>query len=246
MKARWREIWRSELVTVPSFSAQPAAGSRMWAKGQRVVVADAVGNDDQRAARQRAADAFGIWQAHHGVGGHDPHRTNPALVDGLEQIDGLVSGLVGDAWRVPELLHHVAMARVVERQVRRELRGQAADLAPAHGVGLAGDGERPHARLADAPGEQMTVDDAVDLVDAGGGLVYTLRERRDCPRCAGEQREERLPAATASSPQACGGGRDVGTGHARGRQRLRRSSGVIGNEGSHPRSAAHAARPAGR
>ena len=31
MKARWREIWRSELVTVPSFSPHASAGSRISA-----------------------------------------------------------------------------------------------------------------------------------------------------------------------------------------------------------------------
>jgi hypothetical protein len=30
-KARWREMRRSELVTVPSFSPQPSAGSSTWA-----------------------------------------------------------------------------------------------------------------------------------------------------------------------------------------------------------------------
>ena len=55
---------------------------------------------------------------------------------------------------------------VVEVHVRGEHVGQAADLAPAHGVGLAGDRERPHARLADAAGGQVAVDDGVDLVGA--------------------------------------------------------------------------------
>ena len=46
--------------------------------------------------------------------------------------------------------------------------GEAADLAPAHGVGLAGYRERPRAGLADAAGRQMAVDDGVDLVGARG------------------------------------------------------------------------------
>ena len=54
--------------------------------------------------------------------------------------------------------------------------GEAADLAPAHGVGLAGHRERPHARPADAAGRQMAIEDRVDLVGSGRGLVDALAE----------------------------------------------------------------------
>jgi hypothetical protein len=81
-------------------------------------------------------------------------------------------------------LHDVAMQRLVQVHVRGQHVGQAADFAPAHGIGLAGDGERPHAGLADAAGGQVAVDDAVDLVGAGRRLVHAHREAGDDLRVA--------------------------------------------------------------
>ena len=99
-------------------------------------------------------------------------------------------GLAAMRGRLPEALHDVAMSRVLEVHVRGQLIGQAADLAPAHGVGLAGDRERPRAGLADAAGRQMAVDDRIDLVDAAARLVDALRIERDGPLGFGEPVEE--------------------------------------------------------
>jgi hypothetical protein len=66
------------------------------------------------------------------------------------------------------------MFRIVEIHVCRQLIGQAAHLAPAHGIGLAGKGKRTHTGATDASRQEMAVDDAVDLVCARGGLVDTL------------------------------------------------------------------------
>ena len=63
--------------------------------------------------------------------------------------------------------------------MRGELVGEAADLAPAHRIGLAGQRERPHAGPADAAGGEMAVDDGVDLVGALRRLVHALREAGD-------------------------------------------------------------------
>jgi hypothetical protein len=80
------------------------------------------------------------------------------------------------------------MLRILDRHVRGEHVGEAADLAPAHGVRLAGDRERPHAGLADAAGGQVAVDDRVDLVGARGRLVDALRiEVTTVRSVAGEQ-----------------------------------------------------------
>jgi hypothetical protein len=51
---------------------------------------------------------------------------------------------------------------------------QPANLATAHRIGLASDRERPHARLADAPGSEVAIQDGVDFVSAGGRLIHTL------------------------------------------------------------------------
>ena len=71
------------------------------------------------------------------------------------------------------------MGGVLEVEVGGEHVGEAADLATAHRVRLAGDAERPHAGAADAPGREVDVDDRVHLVGAAGGLVHALAEDGD-------------------------------------------------------------------
>jgi hypothetical protein len=58
--------------------------------------------------------------------------------------------------------------------VAAEQVGHAADLAPAHGVGLAGQRERAGAGLADLPGGQVQVDQRGVLGRAAAGLVQAL------------------------------------------------------------------------
>ena len=65
--------------------------------------------------------------------------------------------------------------------------GKPAHFAPAHGVGLAGDGKRAHAGLADAARGKVAVDDRVDLVRAGRRLVHPLRKDGDDLFRAGPQ-----------------------------------------------------------
>ena len=109
--------------------------------------------------------------------------------DRLEQIDRLQAGLGRHARRAPEAADAVDVGRR-EVHVRGQRVGKRADLAAAHGVGLAGDRERPHARPADAAGQQMAIDDGVDLVDAGARLVDALRIERDGLLGLGEPVEE--------------------------------------------------------
>ena len=71
--------------------------------------------------------------------------------------------------------------------MRGELVGEAADLAPAHRIGLPGQRERPHAGPPDPPGRQVAVDDGVDLVGAADGLVDPLRIERHHALGAREQ-----------------------------------------------------------
>jgi hypothetical protein len=59
-----------------------------------------------------------------------------------------------------------------------QLIGHPAHLAPAHGVRLSGDGERPHARFADTSRQQVTVDDGVNFVGSIRRLVDALRIHR--------------------------------------------------------------------
>ena len=111
-------------------------------------------------------------------------------------------GLAGDA---PGNSRNAARCRGGPKfHVRGKLVRQAADFAPAHRVRLAGERERSHARLADAAGEQVAVDDAVDLVGAGGRLVHALRKGGDDRSVRAEQLEElehvvRIEAAVAGN-----------------------------------------------
>ena len=57
-----------------------------------------------------------------------------------------------------------------------ELVGEPADLASAHGVGLAGERERTHPGPTDTAGGQMNIDNGIDLVGALGRLIDALRE----------------------------------------------------------------------
>ena len=102
------------------------------------------------------------------VGRHDPQRLDAAVADRAEHVDGLEarlrSAIAGERQKRCTMC---AMSRVVDLHVGCEHVGEAADLATAHRVGLAGNGERPHAGLADAAGREVAIDDRVDLVGAG-------------------------------------------------------------------------------
>ena len=91
--------------------------------------------------------------------------------------------------RVPEAPHAIDVGRR-EIHMRGKLVGEPADLAAAHRIGLAGQRERPHARLADAAGGEMAIDDGVDLVGALRRLVHALRVAGDDLLGRREQREE--------------------------------------------------------
>ena len=82
------------------------------------------------------------------------------------------------------------MLRILDLHMGGEHVGKAADLAPAHRVRLAGDRERPHARPADAAGRQMAIDNGVDLVRPGRGLIDPLAIDGDDALCAREEVEE--------------------------------------------------------
>ncbi len=137
--------------------------------------ADDVADHHQFAFLERAPHLVGVRQADQRIGGDDPDRLDRPLFHRAEQVDRLQARLRGDGGRVPEFLDGRALDRIVEVHVRGQHVGQAADFAPAHRVRLAGQRERPHAGLADAAGEQVAVDDGVDLVGAARGLVHALR-----------------------------------------------------------------------
>ena len=97
----------------------------------------------------------------------------------LNRSTALRPGLSAQARRAQKSCTSARWAAIIQLHMGGEHVGEAADLAPAHGVGLAGDRKRPAARLADAAREQMRVDDGVDLVGPRPGLVDALRIDRD-------------------------------------------------------------------
>ena len=93
---------------------------------------------------------------------------------GLEHFDGCLARLGRDAGHAPERGDLGAVLWVGQVAVRAELVGQRPYLAPAHGVGLAGERQRPRARPADLTAGQVQVDEGGVVVRAVGGLVQAL------------------------------------------------------------------------
>jgi hypothetical protein len=114
---------------------------------------------------------------------------DPAAGDGVEHLHRLGAVARCEARRIPEATHAVEVRRR-KGHVSRELIGEAADLASAHGIGLAGQRERSLAAPADAARRQVAVDDGVDLVGPLRGLVHALREAGDGVGCGTKQIEE--------------------------------------------------------
>ena len=163
---RCREMVRSEFVTVPSFSPQASAGSSTCASA--AVSVFAITSDTTTSSQLRSAcftlSASGrlttglVAMIHTALMRPSWMRSNISTAFGPWRV-----AMVG---LLPELLHGRAAGRVLDVDVRGQRVGEAAHLAATHGIGLAGHRERPGARLADAPGGEMTVDDGVDLVGA--------------------------------------------------------------------------------
>ena len=111
---------------------------------RRVGDAMHIGDDDEVASLQRRAHAAGIGQADRRIGAGDPQRLDAAVAR-PRRTGRPPSGpaCVAMSRRAPEPPTRSIAAGVVERHVRGQLVGEAADLAPAHGVGLAGERERP-------------------------------------------------------------------------------------------------------
>src|SRR3954470_17032092 len=184
-KARWREMRRSEFVTVPSFSPQAAAGNSTCAPRAIVSVAITFSETTRRSSwrsASRAPSASGSDTA----GFVAMKRLDAAGRNRLEQRHRLEPLALGHPWRAPEAAHPIDLLGG-ETHVSREHVGEAADLAPAHRVRLTGERERPRARPPDPPGRKVAADDRVDLLGALRRLVHALREAGDGSLRRGEQ-----------------------------------------------------------
>ena len=112
--------------------------------------------------------------------------------------------MISHGRRLPEALDAIAVVGIFDGHMGRQHVGKSADLAAAHGVGLARQRKRPHARTSDAAGRQMTVDDGIDLVGAGGGLIDALAVAGDDPLGPFEQAEE-LAQFAGAEPETTAG-----------------------------------------
>ncbi len=114
-----------------------------------------------------------VGQADGRVGRGDPNRLQSAGFEGPEHLDGGEARPVGDrpGGPLPVSLDLGAIVGVVDGAVARQLLGEKAAFATTHRIRLAGQAERPGARLADLAGEQVEVDKPVVLPHPDRALV---------------------------------------------------------------------------
>jgi hypothetical protein len=209
-KARWREMRRSELVTVPSFSPQASAGRRMCA--WRTVSVSAMQSDttthSQRSSARRTWSLSGrlttglVAMIHSAF--TSPRSTarnrSTALSPALDAIRGACqkrctsarcsafsSSMCAASWLASPPTSRPPMA----------LGWPVIEKGPAPGWPM-------------RPVSEMAVDDRVALVGAAAGLVDALREQRDDARRDANHSKKRAtssdssaqPAATASGEGA--------------------------------------------
>src|SRR5207253_8466553 len=92
-----------------------------------------------------------------------------------------------------------------------------ADFATAHGVGLAGERERPDAGATDAASGEMTIDDGVDFVGTLRRLIDALRVTGDDP-VAGAKKLEKTRNIRRCQAGCTSGRGDIGRDAGRPRE----------------------------
>jgi hypothetical protein len=127
---------RSEFVTVPPFSPQPAAGRTTCARAVESVGQQSL--TDKWAGAEPSANLRRARNAGCRVGAEDPYGFNAAREHRLEQLGCLQARLRRDARRTPKPPHAVDVGRVRETHMGGELIGKPANFAPAHRIALAG------------------------------------------------------------------------------------------------------------
>ena len=212
-----RPIRRSELMNVPSFSPQPAAGSTRWAQlrglGGGVHVLH-----DQEVEPARARRGASSWLIHECAGlVAMTHR--PLILPAQDAFDDLVVGpaVLGRECaprRCPACRRPCARCVGVGEVVAAEQVGRVAEQPRAHRVALAGDRVGAGAGAADVAGHQREVDDRLRGAHA---LVALVDAHRPPERHALAVVDRRGEALDRSARQA--GRRD----HALGRELRRRA-----------------------
>ena len=144
--------------------------------------------DDELGPLERRARPLAVGQRHERVGRHDPDGLDRAALERLEQLDRGQPRRRRDppGGDVPVALHRGTVGGVGDLAIAGQQLRQAAGLAPAHRVGLAGERERPAARAADLPAGEAEVDQRAVLQRADRRLVGAHRPQRHRAAGAGE------------------------------------------------------------
>ena len=174
--------------------------------------------DDELGALERGAHPGQVGKRLRRVRARDPEDLHLAAAHGVEHFDRGETRFRGNDRYAPERRDFRAMARIGEIAMRREARREPADLAPAHGVRLSGEAERPGARPADLPCGQMQIDQRRVLRGAARRLIEALAIEGQC-------RSSRMTLTRRGrSGEPARGGDDVVRPHAAGLgRRLRRA-----------------------
>ncbi len=135
-------------------------------------------HDDELAAFQGPAHGGLVGQRLGWVGAGNPQGPHGPVGGRFEHLDGAQAGLGRHLRHAPQCGHLGAVRRVAQVAVGRQQVGQAAHLAPAHGVGLPGQRERPRTAAANLAGGQVQVDQRGVLVGAAVALVQALAVQR--------------------------------------------------------------------
>ena len=106
-----------------------------------------------------------------GVAAGNPQGLDAPGVDGVKQLNRGQAGAVGQLLDAPVTRHFFTVLAVAGVAVARKQIAQAAGFPSTHGIGLAGEGERPGASPADLPGGQVQVDQGAVLGAAAARLV---------------------------------------------------------------------------
>ena len=165
----------------------------------RIGVGDRVGDDHAGAAHQRLAHETGIGHGNRRIGGHHPKELHPPVMHRAEQVHRLQAGAGAQVRRLPEP-GDVIPLRFGKTQMAGQHVGQPAHFAPAHGVWLAGNTERPRARPVDPARGEMEIDDRIALIRPPHGLVHALAEQGDHPRMRGDEIDQGFEIRPAHSP----------------------------------------------
>ena len=131
-------------------------------------------HDDEFGPLQRAPHQGLVGHALRRVGAGYPQRADLALGGGLEHLHGGLAGAGRHGVHAPQCGHFGAVGRVGQVAVGRQQIGQPAHLAPAHGIGLARERERPCACAPDLARGQVQADQRGVLGRAVAALVQAL------------------------------------------------------------------------